>query len=337
MTTACEAHALAISSSATTYETVSAPAPPHCSGTMIPSRPSSPMRLTVSCGKRASRSISEAMGATCSWANSAAIARIICCSDVSSIRMIPSGSPRTAEARSQARLALRLRLALRPRDVLRLALRFIQQSLEFLGQRRDHLEEVGHDAVIGDLEDRRLRVLVDGDDDLRGAHAGQVLDGARDAEAEVELGRDRAAGLADLEAVRPPAGVHRGARGADGGADHLAHVLQNYVVLGAFHAAPTGDDDFGLGQLGQAGRDLLAPLDQLHPRGGDLHARLLHLRALARPALGGPLNARGPGGGAPRPSPPPLFGQPSRVKGGRRPQRLGPPRPGPPRRREPRA
>src|SRR2546422_5146603 len=304
MTTACEAHALAISSSATTYETVSAPAPPHCSGTMIPSRPSSPMRLTVSCGKRASRSISEAMGATCSWANSAAIARIICCSYVSSIRMIPSGSPRTAGARSQSRLALRLRLALRPRDVLRLALRFIQQSLEFLGQRRDHLEEVGHDAVIGDLEDRRLRVLVDGDDDLRGAHAGQVLDGARDAEAEVELGRDRAAGLADLEAVRPPAGVHRGARGADGGADHLAHVLQNYVVLGAFHAAPTGDDDLGLGQLGQARRDLLAPLDQLHPRGGGLPPRLLHLRPLARPALRGLGDALAAGGGPPRPPPP---------------------------------
>jgi len=90
MTTACDAQALAISSSATTYEMVSAPLPPHCSGTMIPSRPSSPMRLTVSCGKRASRSISEAMGATCSCANSAAIARTIACSSVSSTLIFPA-------------------------------------------------------------------------------------------------------------------------------------------------------------------------------------------------------------------------------------------------------
>ena len=52
MTTAWQAHALAISSSATTYETASAPAPPQRSGIAMPMSPSSPIRLTVSCGKR---------------------------------------------------------------------------------------------------------------------------------------------------------------------------------------------------------------------------------------------------------------------------------------------
>src|ERR671922_648200 len=176
MTTACEAHAFAISSSATTYETVSAPLPPHFSGTMMPSRPSSPMRFTVSCGNRASRSISEAMGATCSCANSRAIAWIICCSSVSW-------------------------------NCISVLLRLLQQSLELVRERGDDLEEVGHDPVIGDLEDRRVGILVDGDDHLRRPHAGQMLDGARDAEAEIELWRDRPTGLADLEPVRPPASV----------------------------------------------------------------------------------------------------------------------------------
>src|SRR5262249_6642780 len=182
MTTACEAHALAISSSATTYDTVSAPLPPQASGTVMPSRPSSPMRLTVSCGKRASRSISEAMGATCSCANSRAMSRIIACSSVSSILMT-------------------------------LVSLFFQQLLELVGERGHHLEEIRHDAVVGDLEDRRLRVLVDRDDDFRRPHAGEVLNRAGNAEAEVELGRDRASRLSDLEAMRPPSRVDRRARG----------------------------------------------------------------------------------------------------------------------------
>src|SRR6476646_5154821 len=63
----------------------------------------------------------------------------------------------------------------------------VQEVLELLGQEGGDLEEVADDAVVGDLEDRGLRVLVDGADHLRGAHAGQVLDRARDAEAQVEL------------------------------------------------------------------------------------------------------------------------------------------------------
>src|SRR2546427_786289 len=82
MMAACDPHAFAISSTATTYDTVSAPLPPHFSGIAMPMRPSSPMRFTVSWGKRASRSISAAMGLIAVSANSRAIAWIICCSSV---------------------------------------------------------------------------------------------------------------------------------------------------------------------------------------------------------------------------------------------------------------
>src|SRR5687768_6891209 len=69
--------------------------------------------------------------------------------------------------------------------------------LQFLLQLRQDLEQVADETVIGDLEDRRLGVLVDGDDDARILHAGEVLDGARYAAGNVEVRRDDLAGLAD--------------------------------------------------------------------------------------------------------------------------------------------
>jgi integrase len=60
------------------------------------------------------------------------------------------------------------------KDGLRLPASFFELG----GEGRDGLEEVSHQAVVGELEDRRFRVLVDGDDDLRALHTGNVLDGA---------------------------------------------------------------------------------------------------------------------------------------------------------------
>src|SRR5881392_2704889 len=168
MMAACDPHAFAISSMASTEAMASTPLPPQSSGIATPMRPSSPMRFTVSWGKRPSRSISAAMGLIAVSANSRAIAWIICCSSVGSSFM-----------RS-----------------------FLEELLELLRQLRHDLEQVGDDPVVGDPEDRRLGILVDGDDHLRRAHPGQVLDRARDAEAHIELGRNRPAGLADLEPVR---------------------------------------------------------------------------------------------------------------------------------------
>ena len=86
---------------------------------------------------------------------------------------------------------------------------------DLLGELRDDREQVADDAEVGQLEDRRLGVLVDRDDRLGGLHAGPVLDRAGDADRDVELRRDRLAGLADLDLVRVPAGVGGGAGRAD--------------------------------------------------------------------------------------------------------------------------
>src|SRR5271154_4572540 len=60
-------------------------------------------------------------------------------------------------------------------------------GLDRVRQLRSDLEQVADNAVVGDLEDGRLFVLVDRDDGLGGLHAGAVLDGPGDAQRDVEL------------------------------------------------------------------------------------------------------------------------------------------------------
>ncbi len=48
-------------------------------------------------------------------------------------------------------------------------------------------EEISDEAVIGDLEDRRLWIFVDGHDRLRVLHAGQVLNRARNRDGDVQI------------------------------------------------------------------------------------------------------------------------------------------------------
>src|SRR5258707_894243 len=87
---------------------------------------------------------------------------------------------------------------------------------ERLGQFRNRLIQIRDQAIIGNLEDRRVLVLVDRDDDLRIFHAGEVLDRAGNADRDIKLGRHHLAGLADLPVVWRVASIDRGARGADG-------------------------------------------------------------------------------------------------------------------------
>src|SRR5690606_22394750 len=102
------------------------------------------------------------------------------------------------------------------------------QPSDLVREARHDLERVAHDPVVGDLEDRRLRVLVDCDDRAGRAHAREVLDRAADADRDVELRRDGLARLLDLLRVRPPARVHHGARRAQRAAraDRLAQRLE---------------------------------------------------------------------------------------------------------------
>src|SRR5690606_19737153 len=144
-----------------------------------------------------------------------------------------------------------------------------------LGRAGQDLGQVAHGAEVDELDERRLLVLVDRDDRLRGLHAGPVLDGTGDARGDVELRGDRLAGLADLEGVRHPARVDGGTGGADRRTERAGEALDRGEV--ATGATATGDHDRGLGELGAPGR--LARLGLDHLRGlrgvGDGHADLL--------------------------------------------------------------
>ena len=90
--------------------------------------------------------------------------------------------------------------------------------------RRNDLEQVADDAVVGDLENRRVGILVDRDDRVRALHADQVLDGAGDAEREVQLRRDGLPGAADLPLHRQPAGVADRPRRRELGAERVGEL-----------------------------------------------------------------------------------------------------------------
>ncbi|GAB1461602.1 hypothetical protein MASR2M50_33770 [Thauera sp.] len=86
-----------------------------------------------------------------------------------------------------------------------------------------------------------------------------MLDRARDADRDVELRRDDLAGLADLVVVGHVAGVDRGARGAQRGAELVGERLEELVVVVAAAQATTArDDDLGSAELGALALDDLA-------------------------------------------------------------------------------
>ena len=104
----------------------------------------------------------------------------------------------------------------------RFSVRF--RFLHFLGQRRNDREEIADHAEVGDAEDRRLGILVDGDDVLRRRHPGEMLDRAGDARGDVEIRTDHASGLADLMLVIDPSRIDRRARCADRAADGVREI-----------------------------------------------------------------------------------------------------------------
>src|SRR6185503_10446502 len=118
------------------------------------------------------------------------------------------------------------------------------------GQRRNHLEHITDDPIIGHLEDRRVLVLVDGDDRLRGAHAGEVLHGAGDAYGDVKLRTDETSRLSYLIAVWAPAIVGNGARGSDRRiAERRGEIFDKLEVLRRLEAAAAGDDNGCFGEI----------------------------------------------------------------------------------------
>src|SRR3954452_18496517 len=135
-------------------------------------------------------------------------------------------------------------------------------GLHGLGELGDDLVEVSDHAEVGELEDRGVGVLVDGDDVLGALHADLVLDRAGDARGEVELGRDGLARLADLGGVGVPARVDHRARRRDRAAERAGELLERFEALGLAEPATAGHEDLRVLDV-DVGAALLAALDHL--------------------------------------------------------------------------
>src|SRR3954463_16469925 len=135
-------------------------------------------------------------------------------------------------------------------------------GLHGLRQLGQDLVEIAHDAEVGELEDRGVRVLVDRHDVLGVLHADLVLDRAGDARGQVQLRRDGLARLADLRGVGVPAGVDHRAGGRHGAAERVGELLAELEALGLAEAAAAGDEDVGVLDV-DVGATLLAALEHL--------------------------------------------------------------------------
>src|SRR5215212_5800064 len=121
---------------------------------------------------------------------------------------------------------------------------------QFLLEFRQNGEKVADEAVIRNLENRRFLVLVDGDDDLRILHAGEMLDRARDADGDVEVRRHHLAGLPDLPVVRRVAGIDGGPGRPHGGPELVGDRLDVFgEIFGRAERATARDDDPGRCEL----------------------------------------------------------------------------------------
>ena len=100
----------------------------------------------------------------------------------------------------------------------------------FRGQRRHDFEQIADDSVIGHFEDRSVGIFVDRDDGLRALHPHQVLNRAGDADGDVDLGRHRLAGAADLPLHGKPSRVADRPRRGQFGAERLGQLFHHRNV-----------------------------------------------------------------------------------------------------------
>ena len=71
-------------------------------------------------------------------------------------------------------------------------------SFDLLDQLRHDLEQIAHNAVVGNAKDRCAFVLVDGNDALRILHTSGVLDRAGNAQRDIDLRMDGLTRLTNL-------------------------------------------------------------------------------------------------------------------------------------------
>src|SRR5450756_2598331 len=163
----------------------------------------------------------------------------------------------------------------------------VYKRQDLLGKGRHHFEEVVDDSVVGVLEYRGVRVLVDSNHQVRALHAGHVLEGAADPDREVELRFHRLAGYAHLAVLGQPPGVDDRAAGREVGAHGLGELLHYGHVLVLADPSTYSHQHRGLCDVHLADGGLHVLEESLHGYlGGDRVVSLNYLARLAAIAGG---------------------------------------------------
>src|SRR5262245_43716391 len=119
-----------------------------------------------------------------------------------------------------------------------------------LGYHRRHdLEEIAGYPEVGNLEDRRLGILVDRHDRPRSLHADEVLNRSGNAEGNIELWRNGLPRAPNLAIHRQPAGIADRTRGGNLGTHRLRELLDELQMFLALDATAHGNDSLGLREI----------------------------------------------------------------------------------------
>src|SRR5271166_344249 len=124
-----------------------------------------------------------------------------------------------------------------------------QMLTEGFGQRGQDLHRVADDGVRCKIEDRRILILVDGDDDVGRLHPHAVLNRTGDAGSDIELRPHGLTRLAHLPIGAHPTGLHHRPCGAHFRAQHLGKIPHQLKVLRTLQTPAARDYDVGIGEL----------------------------------------------------------------------------------------
>ena len=121
------------------------------------------------------------------------------------------------------------------------------------------MEQVAHKAIVRDLENRSFLIFVDGHDDLCVLHARKMLDGSRNPNRDIKLGRYNLTRLTNLIVVGDESCVNSGAACAYGCAELVRNPLKSLKFspdciprppdITIFAAVSSGRSDFDTSSL----------------------------------------------------------------------------------------
>ena len=119
---------------------------------------------------------------------------------------------------------------------------FLDAFFEFFDQRMKQIGGIGRNGDIRHLHHRRLRVFIDGDDEIRFAKASGVLNRTTDTEGKKDFGLDMFTRLSDQRTVIGPARINDRPRRAYIAAQESGQVIELFEIAFIAHAAAAADN-----------------------------------------------------------------------------------------------